>query len=128
MHDAASTTTRHVAIHPARFGDRPSALARRVLRWRDRLSRTGWPLFDLALRLLLAQPFLTSGLLKLGDWNRALYLAANEYPVSWASPETAAVLGVAVEIGGGALLAIGLFTRGAGLALAALALLIQHAY
>jgi len=128
MHDAAFATIRHSTIGRARFGDRRTALARSLLGWRDRLSRTGWPLFDLALRLLLAQPFLASGLLKLGDWERALYLAANEYPVSWASPEAAAILGVSAEIGGGALLALGLFTRGAGLALAALALVIQYVY
>ncbi|MGZ0187340.1 MAG: DoxX family membrane protein, partial [Alphaproteobacteria bacterium] len=76
----------------------------------------------------MAQPFLMSGLIKLGNWEQAVFLAANEYPVTWASPETAALVGVIIELGAGALLALGLFTRMAGLALAALALVIQTVY
>ena len=57
-----------------------------------------------------------------------MFLAANEYPVSWASPAVATILGVAVELGAGLLLSIGLFTRLAGALLAAMAMVIQTVY
>ena len=38
------------------------------------------PLVDLLARWWLAQAFFVSGVLKLADWDKALYLAANEYP------------------------------------------------
>lgn len=94
-----------------------------------RFSRlTVWPGFDLFLRLALAQPFLMSGMLKLGDWSSAVFLATYEYPVSWLAPETAAFLGVLVELAAGVLLLLGLFTRLGGLLAAAMALTIQFVY
>jgi len=86
------------------------------------------PLADLAVRLLLAQSFIASGVLKLADWNTAVYLAANEYPVAWLSPVAAAALGIAIEVGGAALFALGLATRPAALALAALTVVVQTSY
>jgi NADH dehydrogenase FAD-containing subunit/uncharacterized membrane protein YphA (DoxX/SURF4 family) len=87
-----------------------------------------WPLFDLFVRLWLAQTFFVSGLLKLANWDTALYLAEFEYPVSWLAPATAAVAGVTVELIGAALLALGLATRVGAAALLALALVIQFEY
>ena len=84
--------------------------------------------FDLLLRLWLAQGFILSGLLKLGDWNTAVLLATYEYPVSWMSPLSAAITGVCTELIGGVLLAIGLATRPAALALSALTLVVQIEY
>ncbi|WP_082760194.1 NAD(P)/FAD-dependent oxidoreductase [Blastomonas sp. CCH6-A6] len=75
------------------------------------------PLFDLAVRLIIAQGLLASGLVKLMDWERALTLASQEYPVSFLSPPYAAALGLSIELGGAVLLALGLMTRGAGEAL-----------
>nr|MCU0972382.1 FAD-dependent oxidoreductase [Burkholderiales bacterium] len=93
-----------------------------------RLTNAIWPFFDLFTRLWLAQAFFVSSLLKLANWDTALYLAEYEYPVSWLAPATAAVLGTAVELVGSVLLAFGLATRvGAG-ALMALALVIQFEY
>ena len=86
------------------------------------------PLLELALRIGLAQIFFVSGVLKFGDWNNALYLAANEYPVSWLAPVTAAYLGVAIELIGSLLLAFGLGTRFAATALAVLSAVIQTNY
>lgn len=61
----------------------------RMLVWWTRAislgERTLLPLSDLAVRLVLAQGFFVSGVLKLSDWSTALYLAENEYPLS-ASP------------------------------------------
>lgn len=86
------------------------------------------PLVELAARLWLAQVFFVSGVLKVSNWDTALYLAANEYPVSWLSPVSAAYIGATIELGGSVLLALGLGTRVAALAIAALSLVIQFNY
>ncbi len=94
-----------------------------------RLAERGvYPVFDLVVRLWLAKIFLASGLLKLLDWHTAVTLATHEYPVAWLAPETAAALGIAVEVLGGLCLALGLATRLAAAALLALALVIQFEY
>lgn len=90
--------------------------------------RTLAPVFDLALRIGLAQIFFVSGVLKFADWDNALYLATYEYPVSWLDPAIAAVLGVLIELAGSLLLAFGLATRAAALALAGLSVVIQTSY
>jgi NADH dehydrogenase/putative oxidoreductase len=87
-----------------------------------------WPKVDLAVRLWIGQIFFFSGVLKLANWSTALDLATHEYPVSWASPLTAATLGVIVELAGGVLLALGLMTRYAAVPMLALALVIQYSY
>jgi len=92
------------------------------------IARTLGPGLDLALRIWLGQIFLLSGLLKVADWTTAVLLATNEYPVFWLAPETAALLGAIVEVGGGALLIAGFCTRGAALAMACLSLVIQAEY
>jgi NADH dehydrogenase/putative oxidoreductase len=93
-----------------------------------RTARAASALVDLALRLWLAQPFFVSGVLKASDWSRALYLAEHEYPVAWLDPWAAALLGVSIELAGSVLLAVGLGTRGAALALAALTFVVQTQY
>ena len=87
-----------------------------------------WPIFDLVVRLWLAEVFFVSGVLKAADWDNALNLAANEYPVSWLDQTTAAWLGVIVELGGAVLLTLGLGTRMAAAAMLILALVIQFNY
>src|SRR5258708_11914658 len=69
-----------------------------------------WPKVELAIRLWLAQIYFVSGVLKLTHWDTALYLATHEYPVSWASPGSAAAIGASIEVIGGALLAAGVIT------------------
>lgn len=86
------------------------------------------PFFDLLLRLLLAQAIFRSGIVKLGDWNTALNLAQYEYPVSWMAPETAALIGVLIEIIAPILLLFGLFTRFAALAILSLLAVSQVEY
>ena len=86
------------------------------------------PLLDLAIRLWLAQAFLVSGILKLANWDTALYLSANEYPVTWLDPAAAALLGVTVELAGSVLLAAGLATRLAAVPMLVLTLVIQINY
>ena len=87
-----------------------------------------WAPLDLVIRLWLAQTFFVSGLLKAADWDNALSLAANEYPVSWLDPVLAAWLGVAIELGGAVMLALGLGTRMAAAAMLILSLVIQFNY
>ena len=92
------------------------------------LERSFGSLLDLAVRLWLAEAFFVSGLLKITNWETALYLSANEYPVSWLDPASAAVLGVVVELGASTLLAAGFATRLAAASMLALALVIQFNY
>jgi putative oxidoreductase len=92
------------------------------------LERRFGPLLDLAIRLWLAQSFFVSGVLKVANWDTALYLSANEYPVTWLDPAIAAVLGVSVELAGSVLLAAGLATRLAAVPMLALTLIIQINY
>jgi NADH dehydrogenase FAD-containing subunit/uncharacterized membrane protein YphA (DoxX/SURF4 family) len=104
---------------------RPIGAAASIIRFAE---RGLWPVLDLIIRLWLAQTFFVSGVLKAAAWDNALYLAANEYPVSWLDPVAAAWIGVTIEIGGALLLAVGLGTRVAAFAMLCLALVIQFNY
>lgn len=86
------------------------------------------PFFDLLVRLLVAQAIFRSGILKLSDWDTALNLARFEYPVSWMAPETAAIIGVTIEVVAPLLLLFGLFARGAALSILALLVVSQLEY
>jgi NADH dehydrogenase/putative oxidoreductase len=97
----------------------------RTLRFAQRVA---WPVLDLLVRLWLAQVFFVSGTVKLLNWQTALDLAANEYPVSWMSPVAAAYTGVTIEIVGPVLLALGLLTRVGAFAMLMLALVVQFNY
>jgi putative oxidoreductase len=116
--------------HPATVVDR--GVIATVLQWVGRVTRFGEktvaPLVDLVIRLYIAKTFLVSAVIKLSNWENALALSQDEYPVSWMDPVTAAYLGVSIELLGAILLAVGLATRGAALALGVLALVIQFNY
>ncbi|GAB5481718.1 MAG: FAD-dependent oxidoreductase [Parasphingorhabdus sp.] len=86
------------------------------------------PVFDLLVRLFVAQTIFRSGVVKLSDWDTALSLARFEYPVAWMAPETAAVIGVTIEIVAPILLLIGLLTREAALAILMLLVVSQVEY
>ena len=75
------------------------------------------PVFALAARLYVAKVFILSGWLKFSRWNSTLALFENEYHVPVLSPHAAAVLGTAAELGLPMLLAFGIGTRAAALAL-----------
>lgn len=75
------------------------------------------PLVDLAIRLEVAQVFFRSGLLKVRNWDGTLYLFQNEYKVPLLPPDLAAYLGTFGELFLPPLLALGLATRFAALAL-----------
>ena len=56
------------------------------------------PLFDLALRLYVAEVFFRSGVLKISDWSGTLNLFDYVYAVPVLSPHLAAVMGTAGEL------------------------------
>lgn len=92
------------------------------------LERAFGPLLDLAIRLWLAQAFFVSAVLKIANWDTALFLAENEYPVAWMDPVTAAYLGAGIELFGSVLLAAGLATRFAAVPMLLLSIVIQLNY
>ena len=87
-----------------------------------------WPFTDLATRVFVALPYLKSGIVKAADWDKALLLASEEYPVSWMAANPAAATGLAIELIAPALLLLGLFTRPAAMMLAALTIVAQLVY
>jgi putative oxidoreductase len=93
-----------------------------------RMTGIGWSVLDLVVRLGLAQQFFVSGLLKIANWQNALYLSQNEYRVSWMNPVTAAYLGAAIEVVAPLLLAAGLFTRYTSIPMLILLLVEQFSY
>lgn len=78
---------------------------------------TAQPVIDLLIRLWVANVFFKSGLTKISNWDSTLALFENEYQVPLLSPELAAYLGTAAELGLPILLALGLGTRFVALAL-----------
>lgn len=69
------------------------------------------PLFDLSVRLYLAHIFWTGGMVKLSSWMSTVMLFTMVYDVPLLSPEMAAYVTTAVELGGSFLLAVGLAGR-----------------
>ncbi len=75
------------------------------------------PVFDLAVRLYLANIFWKGGMVKLSSWMSTVMLFTMVYDVPLLPPELAAYLATGVELGGSFLLAIGLAGRWAALSL-----------
>ncbi len=69
------------------------------------------PLFALAARVYVCWQFLTSGYLKITNWDSTLYLFENEYHTPVLSPHVAAVAGAFGELFFPTLLIIGLASR-----------------
>jgi putative oxidoreductase len=93
-----------------------------------RLEGLGWSILDLIVRIGVAQQFFVSGVLKVTNWQAALYLAENEYRVSWMNPVTAAYTGAAIEVVCPVFLVVGLFTRYASIPMLILSLVVQFNY
>src|SRR5438874_12956169 len=100
------------AVHPAPS----SGVARLYAGFTNVLERLQ-PLFALAMRLYVAKVFIVSGWLKISRWDSTLALFENEYHVPVLSPPIAAVLGTACELALPVLLAFGIGTRAAAIAL-----------
>ena len=69
------------------------------------------PLFDLGLRLFIANVFFKSGLTKIQNWDSTLYLFNDVYNVPLLPPDIAAYMATSGELGLSVLLALGLFGR-----------------
>lgn len=78
------------------------------------------PLFDLGLRLYLANVFFKSGMTKIQNWDSTLYLFSDVYQVPLLSPETAAFLASSVELALPVLLVSGFLGRFAAVGLSIL--------
>ena len=94
----------------------------------DFLGRAVWPVLDLLIRVQLAKHLILPGLLLASEWNTALRLAANEYPVPWLEPRIEALLGIVLQLGGGISLLLGLGTRLGGVAVLILGIVTQVYY
>ncbi len=92
-------------------------LHRILTRFDAAISRQGWALLGLLLRVFVGWQFLHSGLLKLANWEGTLELFRDEYHVPLLSPDLAAYLGTAGELALPIFLFVGLFSRPAALAL-----------
>ncbi len=66
---------------------------------------------DLAIRLYVADVFIKSGLTKIDDWDKTVFLFQEEYHVPLLPPELAAALGTFGELFFPPLLALGIATR-----------------
>jgi len=69
------------------------------------------PLLDLGLRVWVGMVFFQSGLVKIASWAGTLALFESEYNVPLLSPQVAAVLGTAAELGLPVFLILGLAGR-----------------
>ena len=69
------------------------------------------------MRLYVGKVFLVSGWLKFSRWDSTIALFENEYQVPVLSPQLAAVMATAGELGFSVLLILGLCSRGAALGL-----------
>ena len=118
----------HKRLQEERFSPFWRVTVRRWTKWYLEGTETFWPFTDRAIRFFVAVWCLRSGLVKAADWETALYLATNEYPVSFMSPANAAAIGLGIELVGPVLLLLGFFTRPAALAMAALTLISQAVY
>lgn len=78
------------------------------------------PVFDLGLRLFLANVFFKSGLTKIQNWDSTLYLFSDVYQVPLLSPDLAASLAATVELALPVLLVLGLLGRFAAAGLSVL--------
>jgi putative oxidoreductase len=90
-----------------------ASLVRPAIRTLDFLS----PALDLLIRLWVANVFWKSGLNKITSWDSTVFLFTYEFSVPLLPPEAAAALAAAIELTFPVLLALGLGTRFAALAL-----------
>nr|WP_298928576.1 FAD-dependent oxidoreductase [uncultured Erythrobacter sp.] len=125
--DAAAAAGREL-LQEERLSPFVRVTLRRWAKWYSGGAELFWPFTDLAIRFFVAAWFLRSGIVKASDFDTAVYLAANEYPVSWMAPYDAAVLGLSIELVAPLLLLAGFFTRPAALAMAALTIISQAVY
>lgn len=79
----------------------------------------------LVARAATAAVFLSSGLVKIADWQATLFLFESEYHLPLLPPDIAAYMATTVELGGSALIILGLCTRLTALGFIGMTLVIQ---
>jgi putative oxidoreductase len=104
---------------------RAATLAPAVRAATGALERFALPLLLLTMRLWIARIFFKSGLTKIDDWTSTRYLFEHDYALPLLAPGPAAVIATFLELAMPALLAVGLATRPAALALLGMAMVIQ---
>ncbi len=82
----------------------------------------------LAARLWIADVFWKSGMSKLSDWEGTIALFADEYKVPLLPPEIAAYMATATELAAPLMLAFGLGSRFAAIALLVMTAVIEFSY
>jgi NADH dehydrogenase/putative oxidoreductase len=102
-----------------------AGLAKRLVAF---VTTFGGPLYQLFIRLWMAELFFASGLTKIASWELTVALFEDEYKVPLLAPALAALLSTAAELVCPILLAIGLASRFAALPLIAVTLVIQFSY
>jgi putative oxidoreductase len=107
---------------------RAASVAVSVYRRLVRVLESLIPVFDLSVRLYLAHIFWKGGMVKLSSWISTVMLFTMVYDVPLLSPEHAAYLATAIELGGSFLLAIGLGGRWAALSLFGLNIVASLSY
>lgn len=96
-----------------------------LLAARGLLERVPLSFVQLVGRLAIAGVFLRAGMQKLAGWETTLALFREEYRVPVLSPELAAIIASATEVGGSTLILLGLATRAATLPFFGMILTIQ---
>jgi putative oxidoreductase len=115
MTDSISMPARAWTLNPAKLHDRFVAFT----------SLLPMSVVQLAARLAIAKVFWSSAQSKLASWPVTEQLFAMEYKLPILPPDVAAALATATELGGAVLIALGLFTRVAALALLGVVATIQ---
>ncbi len=125
---ALSSADSPVKLQEERYSPFVRVTLRQWSKWYLDGTETFWPFTDIAIRFFIGMWYLRSGLVKATDWDTAVLLATNDYPVSWMEPVTAATIGLGIELIGPILLIAGFMTRPAALAMATLTLISQAVY
>jgi putative oxidoreductase len=86
------------------------------------------PAIDLGIRLIVASAFFRSGLTKITNWDATVGLFARHHAMPLLSPETAVLLGTAIELTFPVLLVLGLGARLSALVLLVLSIVAVTSY
>src|SRR5450755_788177 len=121
--------TRSTGNHRPSFLAKAAAATRPIPKlWTSLLGGIAWPYVELAIRIWIAKLFAFFGFMQMLNWETTLAVAAQENPIPFLAPSSAAFLSTVIYIVCAVLLAIGFMTRYAALPLLFLALITQLRY
>jgi putative oxidoreductase len=89
------------------------------------LDKIPYSVIAIPLRLAVANVFWSSAMVKLSNWDAAVYLFQDEYKLPLLPPELAAYMGVSIELSTPILLVLGFLTRPAAAALLGMTTVIE---